>query len=84
MSVADAVRADLDKLGVTAPPAGSLAAAALVLAAELDAGAGMAAAAVSRELRVIMQALAADPARAVDPEQELLGDLSAAVWDPAE
>lgn len=70
--VAAATRRRLEALGEAYSPLGQ---AALVLSATLDAGAGMAAAAMSKELRAILKELT--PHDAGDDFQQLLDELQA-------
>ena len=77
--VETAVRGDIDAIDVTGSTARSLAAAAINLAAKLDADAGMATAAVSRELRETLKALA--DAAGDDDGSDLLAELSSQVGD---
>lgn len=69
-TVLAAVRAELEQIGKAASPGG---AAALVLAARLDAGEdpGSAMAAMAKELRATMTELAQGAPAAVDPVDEL-------------
>jgi hypothetical protein len=74
-----AVLADLQSLGVTDSALGQV---ALALARELDAGAGMATAAVARELRATLAALSDDVGEGdIDAIAELVARLSAPVGD---
>lgn len=79
--VEEATRAQLAEM--TVPPSRqALAAVALNLARTLDNGAGMAAAAVARELRLTMDALGREADGADDDVTALLRELSAAVQHP--
>jgi hypothetical protein len=69
-----ATRADVRKLGLAGPAASTLAHTAYALARKLDQDAGMAAAAVARELRATMLELAKNAAPAV---KDGLDDLQA-------
>lgn len=73
-SVERATRADVRKLGLAGPAASTLAHTAYALARKLDQDAGMAAAAVARELRATMLELAKNAAPAV---KDGLDDLQA-------
>ncbi len=79
--VETAVRGDVDALEVVGSVARSLAATAFNLARKLDTDAGMATAAVARELRETLKALA--EAAGDDDESGLISELSAAVGDAA-
>jgi hypothetical protein len=73
-SVERATRADVRKLGLAGPAASTLAHTAYALARKLDQDAGMAAAAVARELRATM----ADLAKSATPvDRDGLDDLRA-------
>ena len=76
-----AVAGDLAGLTSSGPVSGSLAAAALILARTLDDGAGLATAAVARELRATLLALAGTGGGDDDGTQALLAELSAPVLD---
>ena len=73
--------ADLAGLASGGPVSGSLAATALILARTLDDGAGLATAAVARELRATLLALAAGGGGDDDGTQTLLAELSTPVLD---
>lgn len=74
------VRADLEALVTTHPMGESLAAMSLNLARTLDDGAGLAVAAVNRELRANLVELA----RMGAPDDDLDAELSAAMGDAPE
>src|SRR5215217_6397422 len=76
-----AVRVDLAELAPSGPVSGSLAATALILAGTLDGGAGLATAAVARELRATLLALVGGTGGDDDGSQTLLDQLSAPVLD---
>src|SRR5215218_7557546 len=76
-----AVSADLAGLASRGPVSGSLAATALILARTLDDGAGLATAAVARELRATLMALAGSGGGDDDGTQGLLAELSAPILD---
>jgi DUF1365 family protein len=77
-----AVRGDVDAMDVTSSVARSMAAAAFNLARKLDQDAGMATAAVARELRETLKALA--EAAGDDDGSDLVAELSASVGDAPE
>lgn len=74
-----AVASDLARLASGGPVAASLAAVADTLARTLDAGAGLATAAVASELRATLLALAGTDGGDDDGTQSLLAELSAPV-----
>jgi hypothetical protein len=74
-----AVAGDLAGLASAGPVGASLAATALILAGTLDDGAGLATAAVARELRATLLALAGSGGGDDDGTQGLLAELSAPV-----
>jgi hypothetical protein len=76
-----AVASDLASLTSGGPVSASLAAVADTLARTLDAGAGLATAAVARELRATLLALAGSGGGDDDGTQGLLAELSAPVLD---
>ena len=76
--VASAVASDLESLSVTDGQRG-LAATAITLARQLDEGAGMAAAAIARELRVTLDAIRNGGAGDDDDVAALFRELSASV-----
>src|SRR5215203_1750009 len=76
-----AVSADLAGLASSGHVGASLAATALILARTLDDGAGLATAAVARELRATLLALAGSGGGDDDGTQGLLAELSAPVLD---
>src|SRR5829696_7846732 len=80
-SCEQAVSADLAGLAAGGPVAASLAAVALTLARSLDEGAGLATAAVARELRATLLALAASGGEDDDGRQDLIAGLSTPVLD---
>ncbi|MDX3101739.1 hypothetical protein [Nonomuraea angiospora] len=77
--VETAVRGDVDALDVSGAMARSLAASAFNLARKLDGDAGMATAAVARELRETLKALA--EAAGDDDGSDLVAELSPQVGD---
>ena len=79
--VTAAVVTDLGEMPLSGPVSGALAATAVTLAGALDAGAGLATAAVARELRATLQALAGTQGGDDDDTADLLGRLSAPVFD---
>ena len=81
-SVELAVISDLESLAVTDGQRG-LAATAITLARSLDAGAGMAAAAVARELRVTLEAIREGGSGDNDDVAALFRELRASVQHPA-
>jgi hypothetical protein len=78
--VETAVRGDLDQLDLVGPVARSLAETAFNLARKLDGDAGMATAAVARELRETLKAIA--EAASDDDGSALLAELSTPLGDP--
>jgi hypothetical protein len=79
--VTAAVVTDLGEMQLSGPVSGALAATAVTLAVALDAGAGLATAAVARELRATLQALAGSQGGDDDDTKALLDQLSAPVFD---
>lgn len=80
-SVAEAVAGVLDGIDQVHPAHEGLAAAALVLARALDADAGLATAAVARELRATLTALTATGSDDGDDFDQIIATLSAPVAD---
>jgi hypothetical protein len=78
LSVEDATRRELERLEALDSALGAV---ALTLARALDDGAGMAAAAVSKELRATLKELT--PRDGGDPFAEFMASLSAPVRDPS-
>lgn len=77
--VEQAVRGDVDAMDVSGSMTRSLVASALNLARKLDTDAGMATAAVARELRETLKALA--EAAGDDDGSDLVAELSASLGD---
>lgn len=83
LCVEDAVRANLDGAPVLVPTHGALVAVAFVLARKLDEGAGMATAAVARELRETLDVLLGGPSDDDDGLSAFVDSLRTPMGDPA-